>query len=1170
MKIKRLDLLFFGPFTNRMLDFSDGNPGLHVVLGPNEAGKSSTLRALKAWLFGIDARSQDNFIHAYRQLRVGGILETSGGQQISCVRRKGNKDTLLDPETEQPIGDNVLSNLLPGLDEKLFSQLHGIDYQGLLQGGQAILEQSGDIGKSLFGAALGTKGKIDLLGELTSEADKLFKARGQNQIINTAAVALKEARRQERQESVSVRSWKDLQKELKEEEREIARIEYELTDARLSKSKLERFNRVAAALTERRELLDLLASQADVIVLPEDFGFRRKTALDKLAHAQQQLQKSSAKLERIKQEANSLEVPQGLLENQEAIEDLQLQLGAVQKSIKDKPAQDAKRRDRRNAAQDLLVGIRPDLDLETVAILKPILNRKRLITTLAKDSSLLKQKIGQLEMKRRELADEKITLEHELKALASPGHDVRSLQSAIMNARKSGDLTTMLGEARSTVSEQETTCLRDLSRLGRFEGSLNDLTACCMPERAVLDKFEKRHDDLDEQFRESTRHKVEAAGALSTLERKLKVLLSSTEIPTIQDLLTARQHREQGWQLIRGRYVDGSELNPAASEYAGNNNLPEAYEDSVSTADEVADKLRLDAQRVQERLSLEEQIDIFKDQISKAECRLTELASDRSRFDSEWQAVWQGISTKVGTPKEMKEWSQRVEQLLQKLSQLEKYRAAVHSLEATQAVHVGILSSELSKLDYEGDIKEGDLESLILRSQELSEQQLNAKRRQREIESILNKIGLQQKNTSEDLHQLKDEEAQWLLNWAEAVDGLGIGAQPHPELALETMERLEELFHELKEADSAQRRIYGMDKDVERFSSAVSFVAERIGLTIGDAQPAELTQLLVKQLSQAQSDAAALNKIQRQISELKEEVAEAEQDIKITNESCAVLRTEAGVSSDDELVTVIETSIMKRRNMRRLQEVEQQLHELGEGHSIAELESEALGLDADQATEQLNKLEITLADLSSDRDAKRDSRKELLLQIHALDGSSKAAEAAELAEQLLAGIVPDAEQYLRYTIARLILEEQIENYRRDNQTPVLRRAGELFAKLTLGSFAGLRDEIDEKGKPILLGVRPDKSEVAVDGMSEGTRDQLFLSLRLATIELQGEQQERLPFVVDDILVGFDDARSKSCLEVLAQFAQKFQVLVFTHHSMVAEAAKDLGSENGVFVHVLSE
>jgi len=267
MKIKRLDLLAFGPFTQKSLDLSDGKPGLHVVRGPNEAGKSSTLRALKAWLFGIEARSTDNFVHDHKQLRVGGVLETSDGKEIACVRRKGNKGTLLSAETGQPIGDDTLSMLLPGLDEKLFSQLHGIDHAGLVQGGQAILEQSGDLEKSLFGAALGTQGKTDLLGELASEADKLFKSRGQNQIINDAVAKLKEARRDEKQGSVSVREWKELQKSLKEAEEDVARIDEEIAEARRSKSKLERFRRVTGPLAERRELLDRQATLGDVVLL---------------------------------------------------------------------------------------------------------------------------------------------------------------------------------------------------------------------------------------------------------------------------------------------------------------------------------------------------------------------------------------------------------------------------------------------------------------------------------------------------------------------------------------------------------------------------------------------------------------------------------------------------------------------------------------------------------------------------------------------------------------------------------------------------------------------------------------------------------------------------------------------------------------------------------------
>ena len=1170
MKIKRLDLLAFGPFTKKSLDLSEGKPGLHVVQGPNEAGKSSTLRALKAWLFGIDARSTDNFVHDHKQLRVGGVLETSGGKEISCVRRKGNKDTLLSAETEQPIGDDTLSKLLPGLDEKLFSQLHGINHAGLVQGGQAILEQSGDLGKSLFGAALGTKGKTDLLGELVSEADKLFKFRGQNQIINDAAAKLKEARREEKHELVSVREWKELQKSLKEAEEAVLRIDKEIAEAGRNKSKLERFRRVAGPLAERRELLERQAVLGEVVLLPENFGSRRQAALDKLSLARERLQKASSKLERVKLEAGGLEVPQGLLENQEAIEDLQLQLGAFQKSVRDKPAQDAKRREHRNAAQAMLTSIRPDLDLDSVETLKPLLNKKRLIASLAQESSLLKQKTGQLDAKQRELADEKTSFQQQLEAMSGPGKDVASLKAAILASRKSGDMAQMLRKARDAAGQQEEACSGELSRLGRFDGSLEALACRAMPERAVLESFEKKFDELDEQARETLRRQAEAKQELGQHEESLKTLLRSSEVPSLDELLAARDYREQGWKLIRGKYVDGVDPGAAATKYAGSKDLPDAYEQAVLAADDVGDRLRLDAQRVQERASLETQIQARTEVLSGLDGKLSELVTARAQLEKVWQAVWDGIAGQVGTPKEMKEWLQRVEQLLLKAEQLDRARAEVRSLEATQTSHIEALTAELVKLGQQQEPKAVELESLLARCEQLASQQETATRRQGELEVSLQKIEVQLKGATDARHQSDDDLQRWGVTWAEAVEGLGLGTNPHPELALATMEKLEELFGELKDADTAHKRIYGMDKDEERFTAAVGQLVQRICVDVGEQTPAEVTQSLVRRLGKAQADAASLQKLRARISELEEEVVEASQDIQLAEQSLAALRGEAGVSSDEELGPVEERSQQKRQLTSRLETLQQQLHQSGEGHSIDELEKEARELDADQVGDELSQLDTRLSDLASERDARRDHRKALLVQIQALDGSSKAAEAAERAEQLLAGIIPDAEQYLRLTIARLILEEQMERYRQDNQTPVLRRAGELFAKLTLGSFSGLRDEVDDNGKPVLLGVRLDKTEVSVDGMSDGTRDQLFLALRLATIELQRDQQDPLPFVVDDILVGFDDERSKACLEVLAEFAQKTQVLVFTHHSMVAQAAHALGKEKGVFVHELTE
>ena len=89
MKIRALNLTAFGPFTEKELSFDE--VGLHIVYGPNEAGKSSALRGLKALLYGIDERTLDNFIHANDKLRIQGNLLTVDDRELDFIRRKGGK-----------------------------------------------------------------------------------------------------------------------------------------------------------------------------------------------------------------------------------------------------------------------------------------------------------------------------------------------------------------------------------------------------------------------------------------------------------------------------------------------------------------------------------------------------------------------------------------------------------------------------------------------------------------------------------------------------------------------------------------------------------------------------------------------------------------------------------------------------------------------------------------------------------------------------------------------------------------------------------------------------------------------------------------------------------------------------------------------------------------------
>jgi chromosome segregation protein len=68
-------------------------------------------------------------------------------------------------------------------------------------------------------------------------------------------------------------------------------------------------------------------------------------------------------------------------------------------------------------------------------------------------------------------------------------------------------------------------------------------------------------------------------------------------------------------------------------------------------------------------------------------------------------------------------------------------------------------------------------------------------------------------------------------------------------------------------------------------------------------------------------------------------------------------------------------------------------------------------------------------------------------------------------------------------------------------------------------------------------------------MSEGTRDQLYLALRLAYLDAYASRAEPSPFIVDDVFATFDEARTARGLKALAAIGDRVQTVVFTHHSM---------------------
>ena len=181
----------------------------------------------------------------------------------------------------------------------------------------------------------------------------------------------------------------------------------------------------------------------------------------------------------------------------------------------------------------------------------------------------------------------------------------------------------------------------------------------------------------------------------------------------------------------------------------------------------------------------------------------------------------------------------------------------------------------------------------------------------------------------------------------------------------------------------------------------------------------------------------------------------------------------------------------------------------------------------------------------------------------ALDGADQAARAEAQRQEALAAMADAAEHYLRLKTAARLLTWSIEKFRETKQGPMLAKASSIFNGLTMDSFSRLLVDSDA-ATPRLFGIRPNGEQVDVAGMSEGSRDQLYLALRLAALELQVEQGFGMPLIADDLFINFDDRRTMAGLKMLGELSRSMQVVFLTHHDHLVPLAQEaLGADLNV-------
>ncbi len=656
MRFLRLRFQQFAHFQDVTLDLAAGQEGLHLVYGANEAGKSAALRAIHGFLFGIPVQSPDTFRHGGPALRVHATLRTTDGTVRTLVRRKAAKQTLRDA-AEQPVGDEVLLALLEGVPPERFTLLFGLGHAELVGGGQQLLKSGGAAGETLFAAAVGGVRLQRLLADVTAEADRLFKPRGEKLPLNKLLEDYKQAVSAVKEFSTPGKAVAELRTREEGLRRRIDEVEGEVRAHRTESARLERLQKAIPLLAEHQGYAGRLTAREHAPDLAEDFPARRQKAQEAFARHAAAAEQAAGKLEALASELEALVIPEALLAESQAITQIYGELGQYQSAVRDLPTQERLRDSHTEAARKILVALRPDLTLENAEGLRvPAALRER----IRERGEALHRAVGKVEQLATAPADlrgQREVLEGRFQKMPEPP-ETEPLRQALQLARDAIPAERELGECAQAQLEIEGRAAVELARLGLWTGSLDQCERLPVPSTESLEAAELARAEVMADLFDRQRRLREAREDLARALEALRALDGAGAVASEDDLAGAREERDTQWDSIRERWlavVPEAPADPAALDN---------YESSVEEADGVADRLRREAQRVTQHAQFtaerERQAELIRDltdEIGGLEQRAAELQRG-------WEETWSACAIQPHPPREMRPWLQRREALL--------------------------------------------------------------------------------------------------------------------------------------------------------------------------------------------------------------------------------------------------------------------------------------------------------------------------------------------------------------------------------------------------------------------------------------------------------------------------------------------------------------------------
>jgi len=1141
MKLEKLVLEKYGVYEGRALTFRP-DAKLHIVVGRNEAGKTSALSAISDLLFGFPNVSPYAVGYSPNTMRLGAQVLLDSGEKIAFHRRRGRKNTLVD-DNDSALGDDLLEPVLGSIDRVTFESEFGLTAERLRAGGQDLLAAGGKLAETLAAGSAGLSALNALKTRLQGEADELFTVRKVgSKAFYVAADAYADRSRELREAIVTADAVAqaeaacahvaDQQSALAQEHQDASRLLKRLQRAQNTRAKLRELEEI------ERELADLPAPPDAAV----GYLTRWREALATEEGARQQMDALREAIEANAQAVKDLNQQPALLACAQEISQLQRASGAAEDYHKDMP-----RREREHhAALSNLESATKQLGLgSTDALIEGMPTRldlagiREAVQLRRERDRQRKEKQDNLEKARRRRDD----LE---KAASARGHasDPAELKRAFESfdhlPADAADL-----RRRSAVIRQD---LRDienrLARLSPPSPSLRDLIGMALPDISRVEEARRKLEALAGELESADRQMGDVTGEIDAAERELKTLERTRPVATRDDLAAIRQMRDDATRALQAA-APGDRDKVIADIVGANERLDRITDELLANADEAARKLALEQELVRLRASLQ--------RLREGKTKLlgmqdTELAS--------WRALWRSLDVEPDTPAVMVAWLNVAARAVADYDSLSASKAEMEALrDKVQAQEeplrallkkLGVEPLDKSPIDKLYEDARSAIEEAESRWTERRLQAQNLENAIRDVEAIESEIAALRAND-----EALERDWHGVLGVLQCKPSAGFA---EADAALTIWDDALLAHEKVKDEES---RLAGMRARIGDFEKAVAGLCERVAPDLAGGDAFAAVEQLSERLQEARDAERDLQRLGAEAARFQQQMAKLEADhaaaLALVSEGARVL----GLPDAAVLAPALDRLARREALFGEAAGARRDLAAMANGLSAEALLAEREGLDFDTLEGEIIRLQDRLDQIREEEKAAFAASRDAERALEALLKGRNASALAQQKQEAAADLLDISRRWLVRAAAARLAAQAIERHRQSAQDPVIARTSALFSHATGGAFEALGMRFGDKDELVFRAVRKGGEDVAVEGLSDGTRDQLFLALRLALLEQR--RGEPLPFIGDDILTSFDEERTAQAIAMLAEFGEKRQTIIFSHHRHVAEiAAERLG------------